>query len=147
MLCLACLCDWLVCLACVAYLFVCLFGFFVGWASFVCWACSFVRLVCLFGFFVCLCVFICVFRSQLLNNHWFHCVFAPSCWKRNGFTRCSLNKVEKRWFSNCSLTNVSKMNVLRTLRSKTHIKVCKEAVFWSKNCLFSEKPCARMQKL
>ena len=32
----------------------------------------------LFGFFVCLAC-LCVFRSKLLRNNWFYCVFAPNC--------------------------------------------------------------------
>ena len=55
------------------------------------------------------------------------------CWKSIGFIVFSLN-------------NLSKMNVLRVLDSKNVIKQFKNHVFCSTSCIFSENPCAKMQK-
>ena len=45
-----------------------------------------------------------------------------------------------------SLTNVSKMNVLSTLRFKTLINIFLFWIFWSKSGTFSENPYAKTQK-
>ena len=45
-----------------------------------------------------------------------------------------------------SLKNLSKMSVLRVLGSKNVIKQVQNHVFCSTCCIFSENPCAKMQK-
>ena len=45
-----------------------------------------------------------------------------------------------------SLKNLSKMSVLSVLDSKNVIKRIKNHVFCSTSCIFSENPCAKMQK-
>ena len=45
-----------------------------------------------------------------------------------------------------SLKNLSKMNVLRVLASKNLIKRIKKLIWWSESYIFSENPCAKMQK-
>ena len=73
------------------------------------------------------------FRSKLFKNHWFYCVFVQKCWKSIGFIVFSLK-------------NPSKMSVLSVLDSKTVIKRVKNNVFCSTSYIFSENPCAKMQK-
>ena len=90
------------------------------------------------------------FRSQMLKNHWFYCVFAQKCWK----TMC---------FTVYLLKNIEKPLVLLHVRSKTlkkHLFYCVFApksskniekhvlflFFWSKSCIFTGNPCAKMQK-
>ena len=37
------------------------------------------------------------FRSHMLKNHWFYCVFARKCLKTRGFIVFSLKNIEKPW--------------------------------------------------
>ena len=46
------------------------------------------------------------FRSTMLKNHWFYCVFAQKCRKTIGFTMCSLKKVEKPLVLLCFRSNM-----------------------------------------
>ena len=46
-----------------------------------------------------------------------------------------------------SPTNVSKMSVLSTLRSKNHVKPIASWRFWSKSWFFSENPYTKMQEI
>ena len=63
---------------------------------------------------------------------------------------CSHLKKAKCWksigFIVFSLKNLSKMSVLRVLDSKNVIKQIKNNVFCSTSCIFSENPCAKLQK-
>ena len=52
-------------------------------------------------------VFLC-FRSNMLKNHWFYCVFAQKCWKTIGFIVFSRKKVEKALVLLCFRSKVLK---------------------------------------
>ena len=41
------------------------------------------------------------FRSKMLKNNWFYCVFAQKCWKTIGFIVFSLTNVEKAFVLLC----------------------------------------------
>ena len=43
------------------------------------------------------------FRSKMLKNHWFYCVFAQKCWKTIGFTSKEALKPKKTLVLQCSL--------------------------------------------
>ena len=73
------------------------------------------------------------FRSKMLKNHWFYCVFVQTCWKTIGFIVFSF-------------ANVSKMNVLRVLGPQNLIKLIQNLIFWSQCCNFSENPCVCLGK-
>ena len=97
------------------------------------------------------------FRSNMLKTHWFYCVFAQKGWKSIGFTVFSLKNVEKPMVLLCFRSQILKNHwfyfkkwvslvFYSTLRSQNLIKLVKNLVFWSKSCIFSENPCAKMQK-
>ena len=73
------------------------------------------------------------FRSKILRNHWFYCVFAQTCGKIIGFTVFLLQKDEKNiGFTVFSVQNVKKPLVLLRVRSKT----LKKHWFY---CVFAQK--------
>ena len=45
------------------------------------------------------------FRSTMLKNHWFYCVFAQKCWKSIGFTSKEALKPKKHWFYSVPYVN------------------------------------------
>ena len=82
-----------------------------------------------------------------------HYVFHQNRWKSATFNEnpCrKMQKTQKSWksigFIAFSPANVSKMNVLSTLRFKTLINIVLFWICWSKSGTFSENPCAKTQK-
>ena len=76
------------------------------------------------------------FHSERLQNHLFYCVFAPQKIKvlKNQWFYCVFaNKIE---FDGCFIAFCLKI----------HYKTWLRVVFLLTSCIFSENPCAKMQK-
>ena len=80
--------------------------------------------------------FYCVFVQTCLEKHWFYCVFAQSLWKSNGFSMLSLKHVKKALVLLCFRWNIVQNHLFYCV---LYVNENKKAKKWKKTFVFPEK--------
>ena len=80
--------------------------------------------------------FYCVFVQTCLEKHWFYCVFAQSLWKSNGFSMLSLEHVKKALVLLCFRWNIVQNHLFYCV---LYVNENKKAKKWKKRLFFQRK--------